>query len=91
MERVGFDRSINPEAVAMLHREARRYLPGLYSGELAEAWIGFRPAADGPEPVVRRVPETDVWLAYGHLRNGILLAPVTAKMVTADLVSSQFL
>jgi len=30
----------------------------------------------------------DIWLAYGHYRNGILLAPVTARIITASIVAS---
>jgi glycine oxidase len=89
MEHAGFDRSVSPETVRALAEAARAHLPRLFSGEPDRAWIGFRPAVDAPEPAVGRVPETDVWLAYGHLRNGILLAPVTGKLIASDIVHGQ--
>ena len=51
-----------------------------------EAWIGFRPRADAHQPQIRRFEETDLWLAYGHFRNGILLAPATAERVAKAML-----
>jgi len=87
MERVGFDPTVNPETVGRLHRRARRLLPGLLLASPDSSWIGFRPGIEGDEPCVGRFRETRVWLAYGHYRNGILLAPVTAQQITAELTA----
>jgi glycine oxidase len=84
MERVGFDRAINPEIVADIDRRARELLPELPHPH--ESWLGFRPATESLEPEVGRLPGTDVFLAYGHYRNGILLAPITARLL-ADNIS----
>jgi glycine oxidase len=84
-ETVGFDRTIDLEQVARLHEETKRMIPGL-PDEWESAWIGFRPAVDG-EPRVERWRDSNVWLAYGHFRNGILLAPLTAKMIADGIYS----
>jgi glycine oxidase len=78
-ETVGFDRTIDLDQVARLHAETKRCIPGL-PDEWESAWIGFRPAVDG-EPRVERWRDSNLWLAYGHFRNGILLAPLTAKLI----------
>ena len=83
-ERVGFDRSIDETAVARLHSQAEALYTPL-SGLTPEPWIGFRPATEALEPEIRALAGTAIWLAYGHYRNGILLAPETAARVSAEL------
>jgi glycine/D-amino acid oxidase-like deaminating enzyme len=40
-------------------------------------------SAGGPH--IRRVEGANVWLAYGHFRNGILLAPLTAARIADQI------
>jgi glycine/D-amino acid oxidase-like deaminating enzyme len=84
VERVGFDRSPNPEIIADIDRRARLILPGLPPP--AESWLGFRPATATLEPQLGMLPGTGIFLAYGHYRNGILLAPITAQLAVECLV-----
>jgi len=60
---------------------AGRLLPRLKELEPHSAWLGFRPGIRGDEPAMYRVEGTPLWLAYGHFRNGILLAPVSAERI----------
>ncbi|MBV8810588.1 MAG: glycine oxidase ThiO [Acidobacteriaceae bacterium] len=83
VERVGFDRLINPEIVAWLASEAGRVLPHLNETAPAEAWIGFRPGSSDLQ--IGSWHSRRLFLAYGHFRNGILLAPITASLVTDDI------
>ena len=85
-ETVGFDRTIDLTQVAQLHEQTKRVIPGL-PDEWESAWIGFRPAVDG-EPRVERWHDSNVWLAYGHFRNGILLAPLTAKLIADGIAGN---
>jgi glycine/D-amino acid oxidase-like deaminating enzyme len=73
--------------IAGLRERAERLLPHLKTLPVSERWFGFRPAAAGDVPVLQRMDERVV-LAYGHYRNGILLAPWTARWV-ADEVQRQ--
>jgi len=82
-ERVGFDRSLNPEIVADIDRRARAILPELPAPH--ESWLGFRPATESLEPQIGLLPGTEIFQAYGHYRNGILLAPITAQLAAAQL------
>src|SRR5262249_55405657 len=81
-EEVGFDRTIDPGAVTDIRRRAARLLPAIGGREPREAWVGFRPAIRGEMPAIGRVEDSNLWLAYGHYRNGILLAPVTAERIS---------
>jgi glycine oxidase len=84
METVGFDRTIDRETVCGIVRRAEALLPQLRQAGAPEAWIGFRPRADAHQPQIRRFEDSSLWLAYGHFRNGILLAPATAERITTD-------
>lgn len=74
--------------VQALAEAAAALLPRLLDRAPDEVWAGLRPSSEAGEPVVRQVPGRDLWLAYGHFRNGILLAPMTARLITASIVAS---
>jgi glycine oxidase len=85
VERVGFNRLIEPAIVADLQARAALVLPHLSRETPAEIWTGFRPASDTLH--AGRWQSDSLYLAYGHYRNGILLAPVTARKL-ADEISA---
>jgi len=84
-EYVGFDRTIDERMVGDIHSRAAQLLPDLAAMTPAERWIGFRPGIEGGIPVVGRIEGTNIWTAYGHYRNGILLAPETARMIAESV------
>ena len=86
-EQVGFDRQLDPEIVADIRARACELVPRLRSAPEPKAWLGFRPATAGFELSIGRLPDTRLWLAYGHYRNGILLAPATALRVSRDMTN----
>jgi glycine oxidase len=81
MVTTGFDRSEDPDAIARLAAEAAGLIPALQHAEVLETWTGLRPRLRGGLPVIERVSPTLI-IATGHFRNGILLTPVTAELVT---------
>ncbi len=84
VEHVGFDRGIDPHVVAQLAAAAGFVMPHLLETSPSETWIGFRPDChQGMQ--VGRWQSGHVYLAYGHYRNGILLAPVTAERLAAEI------
>jgi glycine oxidase ThiO len=86
-EHAGFDRTLDETTVQTIHRRAARLLPYLAAMEPAERWLGFRPGIAGGIPAIGRVEGTSIWTAYGHYRNGILLAPDTAQRIVDSVVS----
>jgi len=66
----------------------RRLLPGLRAAGPPAPWLGFRPAVEGSGPRVERFHDTRLWLAYGHFRNGILLAPATALRIASSITGA---
>lgn len=84
-EEVGFDRTVDTAVVADIHNRAGQLLPVLSSVLPTEQWIGFRPGIDAAQPAIGRLPGRAIWTAFGHYRNGILMAPETARII-ADSV-----
>jgi glycine oxidase len=86
VEEVGFDERTTAEGIAGLLDAARSLLPRLSADSVIEARAGLRPATPDNLPVIGRDPAVPAVIhASGHYRNGVLLAPITAKAV-ADLV-----
>jgi glycine oxidase len=82
-DRVGFDRTLQPAIAAEIDARARVIIPELPQPH--ECWLGFRPATASLEPEIGMLPGTGIFLAYGHYRNGILLAPVTGRIAVEEL------
>jgi glycine oxidase len=61
-------------------------VPDLSQAPFVRAWAGLRPATPDGLPILGPSPITGLFLATGHFRNGILLAPVTARLM-ADLLT----
>lgn len=87
-ELVGFDRTINTDAVDEILARTKRILPSLFPDGASISWLGFRPGIKGSGPEVRRMGELPLWLAYGHYRNGILLAPHTAHRIATQIIEA---
>jgi len=87
-EHAGFDRALDPAVVADIHRRAAEVAPRLSGCPPAEQWVGFRPGVDGHSPLIGRAGDTGLWLAYGHYRNGILMAPATARRVAHGIMAN---
>ncbi|MGA2711688.1 MAG: FAD-dependent oxidoreductase [Bryobacteraceae bacterium] len=84
-EYVGFDRAIDQGIVSDIHSRASKLLPELAALTPAERWNGFRPGTESGNPVVGRIEGTAIWTAFGHYRNGILLAPETARIIAESV------
>lgn len=88
-EEVGFDRRPTPEGVLTLLNGLLEAFPHLQSAPIRETWTGFRPATPddlpilGPDPLL-----SGLVYATGHYRNGILLAPATARLICDQILGA---
>ncbi len=80
MEDAGFDRTIDVAIAEDIHQRAAKLVPELADAKPSNCWTGLRPACD-TGPIVGRFGETNIWTAYGHFRNGILLTPDTSQTI----------
>ena len=86
VEEVGFDERTTAAGVRDLLDAAGELLPDAKGAEFLAARAGLRPATPDELPVLGSDRETPAIVhASGHYRNGVLLAPITAKVI-ADLI-----
>jgi glycine oxidase len=86
MEEAGFDERATVAGVRDLLGAATELMPALWQATFAGARVGLRPATPDEMPIMGRSHVyPGLFYATGHFRNGILLAPLTAR-VLADLV-----
>lgn len=78
----GYDTGITLGAIGRLATAAQRLLPELAGARWLEARAGLRPGTPDKRPIIGRAPGfVNALVAAGHYRNGILLAPLTARIV----------
>lgn len=88
VEERGFDTKVTAGGVLELLREAYRLLPDVAEMELVGSAAGLRPGTPDNLPIVGPGAIDGLFLATGHYRNGILLAPLTGEAVAALLADS---
>jgi glycine oxidase len=87
-EELGTDTRVTAGGVWELLRDARTIVPGITELELTEAVAGLRPGTPDNAPVLGPSSLPGLVLATGHFRAGVLLAPVTADVIT-DYLATQ--
>lgn len=85
-EHVGFE--LGTPSVAELHARAAALVPALRDADVIDAWCGFRPGSKDGLPYIGRIDER-TYIATGHYRNGILLAPITGKLLAEMIVTGK--
>jgi glycine oxidase len=90
MEWVGFTKQVTAEQVRAFLDFAVRLVPALGRLPIKTTWAGFRPWAPDERPVIGPWRGLDgLLVATGHFRNGILLAPITARLVKEFIVDGK--
>ena len=89
LERVGFRKEVTAGAVESLLHQAARLAPGVSSARFVNAWSGLRPGTPDGLPVLGAGPVENLFLATGHYRNGVLLAPITALLLADRMTGGQ--
>ncbi len=88
VEKVGWAPHNTPQGIQNLLNKATKLYPAVANWPIEEFWWGFRPGTPDELPILGTSPCDNLYLATGHYRNGILLAPVTASLM-ADLILEQ--
>lgn len=81
IERTGFDHDVTAGAVKTILGEAIKMVPGLETARIEETWAGLRPDSPDHLPIVGPTDVEGLLIATGHFRSGVLLAPVTARLI----------
>lgn len=85
IERVGFDKSLTLAGMHSILSGVRHMSSALDECQFLEAWAGFRPYTSDRLPIIGKTSIEGLYAATGHFRHGILLAPITASLLT-DLI-----
>ncbi|HEX6879246.1 MAG TPA: glycine oxidase ThiO [Terriglobales bacterium] len=81
VEHAGFDKTVRPDDIQHLHQQASILMPPLGEGRMLEAWAGLRPGTPDGLPLLGETSYNGYLAATGHYRDGILLAPITARII----------
>ncbi len=89
LENVGFNKDVTAHGVHQLLHAALEIVPGLAEARLTQVWAGLRPDTRDNLPILGKTPVEGLIVATGHFRNGILLAPITAKLITELITKNE--
>jgi glycine oxidase len=89
IEEQGFDPSPTAGAVMDLLWNARLVAPAVYDLEMVEVNVGFRPATRDHLPLIGATEVPGLYVATGHFRHGVLLAPATAALLAELIVDGR--
>ncbi len=84
VEEAGYDKRTDADTIQRMHQAAIDLVPALAQARMLEAWAGLRPGSPDNLPILGATPTPGYFVAAGHFRDGILLAPVTAQVMAAD-------
>jgi glycine oxidase len=91
VEEVGFRRRTTKSGLRALRSMATALVPQLAAAALHFEWAGLRPGTPDALPIIGPLPEcVNVAAATGHYRNGILLGPLTGRVVARGVLEGDW-
>lgn len=85
----GFEKRVTPEGQQKILTAAMELVPALADAEVAETWCGLRPDTPDHLPALGPTDVQGLYMATGHYRNGLLLAPITARLLREWVVEGR--
>jgi glycine oxidase len=89
LEDADFEKRVTPAGLERILSAAQELVPALSDAEIVETWCGLRPDTPDHLPILGPAELRHLTVATGHYRNGILLAPITAKLVREWITESR--
>lgn len=84
-----FDKKVTAKGIATLLERATQIIPQIKEAAWERVWAGIRPQTGDGLPYIGAHPRwKNLFVAAGHFRNGILLSPITGKLV-AELIEGR--
>lgn len=81
VEEAGFDKRTDVSTIQQLRNAAVAMVPELSKAKILEDWAGLRPGTPDALPILGPTETEGYFVATGHFRDGILLAPITARLM----------
>ena len=82
LEDVGYNKRTDVATLGYLFNAAVGLIPGIAKSRRHEAWAGLRPGPPDGLPILGETSTSGYFVASGHYRDGILLAPLTATLLS---------
>ena len=89
VEEAGFDKRTDARTIRRLYDAAIALVPRLGDAKILEDWAGLRPGTPDALPILGATATPGYYVATGHFRDGILLAPITAEIMAAVMEGRQ--
>jgi glycine oxidase len=90
VENVGFDKNVTTKGVQLLLKSAYEIAPALEKYQISDKWAGLRPRSVDDLPILGPCEGLEgLYVATGHYRNGILLAPITARIMSDSILDDK--
>lgn len=81
VEEAGYDKRTDAATIQCMQQAAIQLIPALAQARMLEAWAGLRPGSPDNLPILGATRTPGYFVATGHFRDGILLAPITAHLM----------
>ena len=81
VEHAGFDKRVTAGGIEKILSAAIELAPGLKNARIEETWAGLRPDTPDHMPILGPTDIDGLLMATGHFRSGILLTPITARLI----------
>jgi glycine oxidase len=81
VEYAGFDKRTTAGGIEKILSGAIELAPGLANARMEETWAGLRPDSPDHLPILGATDVDGLLMATGHFRSGILLTPITARLI----------
>jgi glycine oxidase len=81
VEHAGFDKRVTAGGMEKILSAAIELAPGLKNARIEETWAGLRPDSPDHMPILGPTGIDGLVMATGHFRSGILLTPITARLI----------
>lgn len=85
LEDAGYNKQTDVETIHRLLHAAKELVPPLVNARVHDDWAGLRPGTPDDLPILGETGMRGYFVASGHYRDGILLSPITAQLMT-DLI-----
>jgi len=89
VEYEGFEKPVTGEGLISILEATSRFAPLVKSLRFLRAWAGLRPDTADHKPILGLGDLENLIFATGHFRNGILLAPITAKLISEVVLTGK--
>ena len=89
IERAGFEKALTLEGMHAILCGLRHFSRRAAQCVFLDSWAGLRPRTPDDQPILGATGIKGLYVATGHFRHGILLAPITAQLMAEMILAGR--